>query len=155
MALTLPTIVPTKYAGTAADFLKAPGVRDGNVTIVAGAVTVPSGTAATSIVGLVPATKGARFVLSDKSIHCGNFGAVTTTVSVGFIYYDSDDGTSDADAWASASTAPQSGGFVTIDEVEGLTLQAGGPGWLAVTINTAAADAEAAITYQVGVHYGS
>lgn len=155
MALTLPTIVPTGYSGTAADFLRAPSDAEGCVRMVKGAVSVPSGTAHTSTVGLVPANKGARFTLSDKSIHCGDFGASTTTVSIGFLYYDSAVGTTDADLWASASTAPQSGGFVTIDEIDGMTFVAAGNGWLAATINTANADGTANITFDVLVGYDS
>lgn len=153
MTTTLPDIVPTGYAKTTSDFLKAPRALDGSVRSIKGSVSVPSGTGATKIVGLVPANKGARFILSDKSIYCGNFGAATTTVSVGFVYYDSDVGTTDADAWASASTAPQSGGFVSIDEIEGMTFQSAGDGWLAVTVNTADADAPASITFDVLVSY--
>ena len=57
------------------------------------------------------------------------------------------------DAFASASTAPQSGGFVTIDEIEGLTLETEANGWLAVQLKTAAADATADVTFSVIVKY--
>jgi hypothetical protein len=118
MALTLPDVVPAQYSGTARDFLQGPGTRDGIARLVTGTVSVPSGTADTDIVGLIPVNKGARFKLDDKSVYCGNFGGGSTTVSLGFVYYDSDEGTSDPDAFASASAAPQSGGFVTVDENE-------------------------------------
>jgi hypothetical protein len=153
MALTLPDVVPAQYSGTARDFLQGPGTRDGIARLVTGTVSVPSGTADTDIVGLIPVNKGARFKLDDKSVYCGNFGGGSTTVSLGFVYYDSDEGTSDPDAFASASAAPQSGGFVTVDENEGLTFEAAGDGWLALTVNTAAADATADVEYSVLVAY--
>ena len=153
MALTLPDVVPTGYDGTALDFKKTKAMRDGIARLITGTVSVPSGTAATEIVGLIPVNKGARFKLDDKSVYCGNFGAGTTTVDLGFIYYDSDEGTSDADAFASASAAPQAGGFVTVDEKAGLTLEAAADGWLALTVNTAAADATADVEFSVFVAY--
>jgi hypothetical protein len=42
---------------------------------------------------------------------------------------------------------------VTVDENEGLTFEAAGDGWLALTVNTAAADATADVEYSVLVAY--
>jgi len=153
--MTTPSVVPTNYSGTYLDYLKTKCDRDGCVRLVQGTVSVPSGTAADAYVGLVPFNKGARFVVGDKSIHCGDFGAGTTTVNVGYVYDNNTTYTNDVDAWASLSTAPQSGGFVTVDEKEGLSFVAEADGWLAVQLKTAAADATASITFQVGVAYDS
>lgn len=149
--MTTLAIVPTGYDGTYRDFLKAPVDRDGCVRLVQGSVSVVNGTAADAYVGLVPFQKGARFIIGDKSIYCGNFGAGSTTVNVGYVYQGSE--TDDPDAWVSLSTAAQSGGFVTIDEIEGLSFVAEANGWLAVQLKAAAADATASITFQVGVAY--
>lgn len=151
--MTTPNIVPTGYQGDDTDYLKAPVDRSGAVRDVQGTVSVASGTAADAFVGLVPFNKGARLKIDDKSIHCGNFGAGATTVNVGVIYDDESTYTNDVDAWVSASTAPQSGGFVTVDEIEGLTFVSEANGWLAVQLKTAAADAAADITFQVQVAY--
>jgi hypothetical protein len=150
--MTTLAIVPVGYQNNRTDYLNAPGVdRSGAVREVAGTVTVTNGTLADAYVGLVPFQKGAKFILNDKSIHCGNFGAASTTVNVGVVYADST--TDDPDAFASLSTAPQSGGFVTIDEIEGMTLVTPTDGWLAVQLKAANADADAAITYNVLVCY--
>jgi len=153
--MTTPSVVPTQYSGTYLDFLKAKCDRDGCVRLVQGTVSVPSGTAADAYVGLVPFNKGARFHITDKSIHCGDFGAGTTTVNVGYVYDDNVTYTNDVDAWASLSNAAQSGGFVTPDEKEGMNFVAEANGWLTVQLKTAAADATASITFQVGVAYDS
>ena len=145
--MTLPTIVPTQYAGTTLDFLKVKEDRSGAARTYAGSVSVPSGTAFTTIVGLVPFNKGARFSINSNSIACGNFGAASTTVDIGYVYSDNVTYTNDVDAWASAATAPQSGGFVTVDEVAGISFVAAADGWIVATINTADADATAAITF--------
>jgi hypothetical protein len=145
--MTTPSIVPTQYQKTATDFLNLKTDRSGAARTYAGSVSVPSGTAFTSIVGLVPFAKGARFSINSNSIVCGNFGAGTTTVDVGYVYDDNVTYTNDVDAWASAATAPQSGGFVTVDEVAGVSFVAAANGWIAVTINTANADATADITW--------
>jgi hypothetical protein len=153
--MTTPSVVPSNYAGTYLDFLKAKVDRDGCARNVQGTVSVPSGTAADAYVGLVPFQKGARFIIGDKSIYCDNFGAGTTTVNVGYVYNDNVTYTNDVDAWASLSTAAQSGGFVTVDEKEGLSFVAEADGWLAIQLKAAAADATASITFQVGVAYDS
>jgi hypothetical protein len=149
--MTLPSIVPTGYSGTAADARLAKRDNGGAVRNVSGAVSVPSGTIATAIVGLVPVQKGARFIVHDKSFHCGNFGAASTTASFGIVYNDAT--SDDPDAFAAASTAPQAGGFVTLTNVVGLDLVAAADGWIAATVNTADADATADITFNVGVAY--
>ncbi len=151
--MTTPSVLPTKYAGTSKDFLKAKVDRDGCERVVAGAVSVPSGTAANAYVGLVPFQKGARFNISDKSVYCGNFGAGTTTVNLGYVYDDNVTYTNDVDAWASLSAAAQSGGFVTVDEKEGLSFVAAANGWITVQLIAAAADATADIAFLFGVAY--
>ncbi len=149
--MTTIAIVPTGYKNDSTDFLRVKCDRSGAVRNVAGTVSVTSGTAADAFVGLVPFRKGARFVIGDKSVHCGNFGAGPTTVNLGVVYADST--TDDVDAFASLSTAAQSGGFITVDEIEGMTLTTPTDGWLAVQLVAAAADATANITFNVGVVY--
>jgi hypothetical protein len=150
--MTTIAIVPTGYQNDYRDFLNAPGVdRSGAVRNIAGSVSVTSGTAADAYVGLVPFQKGARFIIDDKSVYCGNFGAGTTTVNLGYVYSDST--TDDPDAFASLSTAAQSGGFITVDEIEGLSTVTPTSGWLAVQLKAADADATASITFAVGVTY--
>lgn len=150
--MATPTIFPAGFAGTTADFTKTAVDRSGAVRMKQGTVSVPNGTAANTIIGLVPFNKGARFQINDKSIYCGNFGAGTTTVNIG-VAYNSASFTDDLDAFASAATAPQSGGFVTVDEFAGLTFVAEGDGWLIAQVLTAAADATESITFNVGVGY--
>ena len=151
--MTTPTIVPTGYEANSKDYLKAPVDRSGAVRLVSNTVSVALGTAADTHVGLVPFQKGARFIISDKSVHCGNFGAGTTTVNLGVIYNDDTTYTNDVDAFASLSAAAQSGGFVTVDETSGMTFEAESDGWLAVQLKAAAADATADITFNVLVAY--
>jgi len=151
--MTLPTIVPTGFAATRDDFLRVKRDSSGAVRNVRGSVSVPSGTAATTIVGLVPFSRGASFAINDKSVHCGNFGAAGTTIDLGIIYDDNVTFTNDFDAFASLATAAQSGGWIVIDEVEGMVLSTAANGWLCARINTSAADATADITFTVNVSY--
>lgn len=152
--MTTIAIVPTGYKNDYRDYLNAPAVgRDGALRLVQGSVTVTNGTGADAYVGLIPFQAGARFMIGSTSVYCGNFGAGTTTANLGVVYSDST--TDDPDAFASLSTAPQSGGFVAVDEIEGLSLVTPTSGWLVVQLKAAAADADAAITYAVGVAYDS
>jgi hypothetical protein len=151
--MTTPSVVSDRLSGDATDFVKALQNPTGAFMPAIGSATVPSGTAADEFVGLEPFRKGAIIKIDNASIYCGNFGAGTTTVNVGIIYDDNTTYTNDVDAWASASTAPQSGGFVTVDEVEGLTFEAEADGYVAVQLLTAAADAEADIKYSFQIAY--
>jgi len=147
--MTLPNVVDTQYDGTAKDFLKVKSDRSGAAREYVGVISVPSGTAANAYVGLIPFNKGFRCHIDDKSIYAGNFGAGTTTLNVGYIYNDNVTYTNDVDAWASLSTAAQSGGFITVDEIEGLSFVAQADGWITVQLVAADADATANLTFQI------
>lgn len=151
--MTTPSVLPVGFNGNSSDFARVPGVdRSGAARLQQGSVSVPSGTAANAIVGLLPFQKGARFNLHDSSIYLGNFGAGTTTVNIGIVYDDNVNNTNDLDAFVSASAAAQSGGFAVIDE-NGTQFVATGNGWLVAQVLVAAADATANIDYNVLVAY--
>jgi hypothetical protein len=148
--MTLPTIVDASYEATVRDFLKVKSDRSGSARIYNGVVSVPTGSAATTIVGLIPFNRGARFHLDGNSVHVADIGAGTTTISLGFIYNDNVTFTNNQTAWASASTAIQAGGFVALTAgVAGLQFVAAADGWVVATINTAATDATGDITFQI------
>jgi hypothetical protein len=151
--MTTPTVVPAPYTGTDIDYLHAPVRRDGALRMVQGAVTVPATTAQNAFIGLVPFQKGARFLINDKSVHVADLDSSTNvTADLGIIYDDNVTYTDDPDAFVSASTAPQAGGFLTVDETAGLSFVAEANGWLAVQVN-AATTTEGAITFSLGVAY--
>lgn len=147
------TVVPSKYAGTDADFLKAPGLHSGAAKLVTGSVVVPSGTAEDAFIGLVPFRKGATFAINH--VHVTDIDAGTDSLlDLGIIYDNHTANTNDEDAFVSASTAGQAGGFLAVDEVEGLTLVTTGDGWLAVKNETNVTESEGTITFSVLVSYG-
>lgn len=147
--MTTPSILPVEYAGTSTDFLKVKSDRSGAARIYSGSVTVPSGTAATTIIGLVPFNKGARFHLDSTSIYVPDIGAGTTTISIGYVYDDNTNNTNNQTAWASAATGIQSGGYVALTaSANGLNFIATANGWVVATINTASTDASGAISFQ-------
>lgn len=151
--MTTPSIVPTSFTGTDKDYLQAPRTNNGTIAVVAGAVSVPSGTAADAQVGLFPFQKGATF--HAPTFYCGNFGAGTTTVNFGIVYDDNVTYTNDVDLFASLATAAQSGGYVTLDEKEWMNYVTTGNGWVIAELKAAAADATESITFNVGVQYGA
>ena len=145
--MTTPSVVPTQYLGDYRDFLKVKSDKSGAARVVAGTVSVPSGTAADAYVGLIPFNKGARFTIGDKSVYCGDFGDGSTTVNLGYVYDDNVTYTNNPDAWASLSAAPQSGGFITVDEADGVSFVAEANGWITVQLKAAQADATADIAF--------
>ena len=153
--MTTPTIVPAGFAGDDTDYNKVKRDPTGAARAVKGTVTVPSATAVGAFVGLVPFQKGARFTVGDKSVHITDIDTGTDSlVNLGIIY-DSASFTDDVDAFASASTAGQAGGFVAIDEVEGMTLITDGNGWLALENDANITEAEGTVTFDVLVSYDS
>ena len=152
--MTTPSLYPIEYDGTFRDYLKVKSERSGSSRIYGGSVAVPSGTAATTIVGLVPFNKGARFHLDNSSIYVPDIGAGTTTVSIGYVYDDNVTYTNNQTAWASAATAIQSGGFVTMTaSANGIGFVAAANGWIVATINTVATDATGSLTFQFSGAY--
>lgn len=149
-----PTVVPVGFQNDYRDFLNTKCDRSGAVRQAAGSVVVPSATAEGAFIGLVPFNKGARFIINDKSVHVTDIDSGTDSLlNLGVIYASTDDGTDDVDAFVSGSTAGQAGGFLTIDETSGLTLQTTGNGWLAVENDVNVTEAEGTITFSVGVVY--
>ncbi len=150
--MTTPSIVPTQYSATDKDYLEAPGTRGGCVSMVAGSVSIPTTTAATTVVGLIPFQKGASF--HAPTFHVGDLTDNSGTLDFGIIYDNNTDNTNDVDLFASLSTAGRAGGYVTLDEVAWLNYVTTANGWIAVTLNTSAADATVSVTFNVGIQYG-
>jgi hypothetical protein len=151
--MTLPTIFPLGFDGTDKDFLKTKANLNGAAVLVNGSVSVASGTVVSTNVGLVPFNKGAKFNISDKSVYVDNIGDASLTVNLGIIYNDNVTFTNDVDAFASLSTAGQAGGFITIDEKEGLTFVAEADGWLNIQTAGSTTDATGLIRFNVLVSY--
>lgn len=154
--MTTPTVVPSKYAGDSTDFNKVKRDTFGAVRLETGTVTVPVATAEGAFIGLIPFNKGARFIVHDKSVHVTDIDDGTdSTLNLGIVYDDDTTYTNDVDAWVSASTAGQAGGWLTIDEVEGMTLETEANGWLVVENEANVTESEGTITWNIGVAYDS
>lgn len=153
MANQYPDFYPSKYAGDAGDFLIAKIDRSGAVRHEANAVTVDASSTVGTVIGLAPFRKGATLNYGGTSIYTTDASTGAITYNVGYTY-ESTAETSDADAFASLSTAGQAGGFVVLDEDEGLTWEATNDGWITVTVAGAAVStAGATITGQVALAY--
>lgn len=153
--MTTPGIVPTQYVGLTKPWLLAPVDKGGKEQLVAGTVSIPALTATDTIIGLVPFQPGARFKIDSASVYSADLDSSTNvTMDIGYVFDENSTYTNDLDAWVSASTAPQAGGFLTVDEVEGLTFVAGGNGWLTAQVN-AATTTTGLITFAVTVSYDS
>ena len=142
------------YANDGTDYQRAKVDRSGAVRQVTGSATMPNATAEGAFVGLVPFNAGAKFILNDKSVHITDIDSGTdSTVNLGIIYADTDEGTDDVDAFAAASTAGQAGGFIALTNQAGLTYETTGNGWLALENEANVSEAEGTITFSVGVVY--
>lgn len=152
--MTTPSLFPIEYDGSERDYLKTKLDRSGASRSYRGAVLVPTGTAAATIIGLVPFNKGASFHIDNASIYTPNIGAGTTTVSIGYVYDDNVTYTNNQTAWASAATSIQDGGFVAMTaSANGINFVAQANGWVVATINTAATDANGSIAFQISGAY--
>lgn len=152
--MTTPTVVPTGFQNDETDYLNVKCDRSGAVRQACGSVVVPLATAAGAFVGLVPFNAGARFIVNSVSVHTTDIDNGTDSLlNLGIIYQNTDEGTDDVDAFASASTAGQAGGFIAVDETSGMTLVTTGNGWLAVENDVNVTEVEGTITFNVGVVY--
>ncbi|MDP9195209.1 MAG: hypothetical protein M3O22_00295 [Pseudomonadota bacterium] len=151
--MTTPSIVPTKYAGDDGDFLIAKIDRSGALRMEYVSVSVPSGTATSTVVGLVPFRKGARFIQGATQLYVENIGDGSFTFNVGYVYDDNTTYTNDDDAFASALTTGQAGGLITFDEHAGLSWVADADGWIVATTGGSTTDNTGVIKGQACLAY--
>jgi hypothetical protein len=152
MTLTLPSVVSSRYAGTTADFRNCKVDRSGALRMEYFTVTIPAATASAALVGLVPFNKGARLVWGASKLYTADLDTSTNvTYDLGYTYYDSDLGTSDPDAWASALSG-QTAALLTADEEEILSWEAAADGWIGLTIG-AETTTEGAVKGQIVLSY--
>lgn len=152
--MTTPTVYPTKYTATSADFNRAKIDRSGATRVEYVSVSVPSSTAASTVVGLVPFRKGARFVQGASQLYTADLDTGTSvTLDIGYVYDDNTTYTNDPDAFASAITTAQTGGLISFDEFAGLSWVAAADGWIAVTTGGGSTTTTGAIQGQVVLAY--
>ena len=142
MTLTLPTLYPAGYAGDKTDFQKCKMDRSGAARIQRFKVSIPSGTASSTLVGLIPFNKGMElsilgsYVAANTALDTGS----TITIDVGYTYYDSTLGTSNAVAFASAVTTWQSSALTALTLINGPEtvgqFKAAADGWVTLTVHT-------------------
>lgn len=149
--MTTPTILPTGYGGTSKDFLRCKVERDGCLRNQYSTVTIPATTATTTVIGLVPFNKGFRLAVGATQLAIADLDTSTNvTIDVGYVYKTGSTGTDDPDAFASALTTAQSGGFITFDEpTTALPWVAADDGWIAITIGGGATTTSGALYGQV------
>lgn len=149
--MTLPSIVPVGYSGTTNDFLHTKVERDGTERASFGVVTIPSGTATTTIIGLMPFNVGCR--LQDLYVFLGAFGT-SVTMNIGYVYNDNVNNTDKSNAFISGSTTATAGGLIpnalTIDAA---TWMSTSDGWIVAVIAGATTVSTANISYQISTCY--
>lgn len=134
--MTLPSIVPTGYAGDASDFAKAKADRSGALRVQPFNVSIPSTTASTTIVGLIPVKKGFRLGLGGTKIEVDDLDTSTNvTMSIGIVYNDATNNTNNQTLWVASATTPQAGGvFTLINTYTASNYAATDDGWLVATV---------------------
>lgn len=149
--MTTPSIIPVGYAGTSLDYLKTKVERDGSQRASFGAVSVPSGTTTTTIIGLIPFN--ANFRLTDFYIFVAALGT-SVTVDIGYVYDDNVTFTNKSNAFISASTTAAAGGALTAPTtVDAATWTATANGWLVAVIGGATTGTTNNISYSIGNVY--
>ena len=114
MANAFPSIVPAPYQKISQDFNQAPMDRSGAVRMKQGVVSIPSGTASGTQIGLIPVRKGARIEVNGSSVWFDALDSTNTmTASIGITYNPSSTQTNAPAQYVSASTAGQAGGNVS------------------------------------------
>jgi len=154
MAL-LPHAVPSKYAGTVSDFLKAPGIKDGSLFQRYESVAVADNSSVGTRLGLIPFTKGFSLAQGATQLHVTDLDTgATVTLNVGYTYYDSAVAgeASDPDAFASLLSG-QTAALLSLDEHAGLGWTAKGDGWLTVSIAGAAVTTAGTLKGQIAGTY--
>lgn len=153
--MTLPSIVPTGYDGTATDFTKAKADHSGATRLQPFNVSIPSGTVTSTIVGLIPVRKGARLSLNG-SIFVSDALGTSVTAGIGIVYNDNTNNTNNQTLWVSAATTPAAGGtFTLINTYAAASYFATDDGWIVLTTGGATTGSTGTIHGQVAISYDS
>lgn len=157
--MTTPNIFSTNYTGAnPGDYLKAKCDRSGATRMEYFTATIPATTTTSTVVGLVPFRKGARFVQGACQFYIADLDTATNvTFDIGYVYQDNDTATNvnDPDAFASALTTAQTGGLITFDEFAGLSWVATADGWIALTTGGGSTTVAGAVQGQAVLAYDS
>lgn len=153
--MTLPTIVPTGFAGDYTDFTKVKVDRSGAVRRTSGSVSIPASTATDTVIGLFPFTAGMSFAeLTGYNLYSADIDSSTNvTLDVGVAYQNTSEGTDNYTLITTASTVPQSGGYVPPSS--GTAWQdyvTTGNGWVVAQVN-AATTTTGSLTFNYGIAY--
>lgn len=153
MANQYPNIVPVGFSGDYNDFRNTVCDKSGAMRLIANAVTIPSATASGQVVGLFPFNAGASVGYGGK-VYCDDLDTGTdVTVTLGYIYEDNTVG-DDTDAFAAASTKPQSAGVVELDAKAGMTFKASANGWVVAVLGGGAPTTTSGdLTFNIPVAY--
>ena len=154
MTTALPTIYPVGYSGTIKDFLQTKLSREGDGKIQTGTVAVPATTATSTLIGLIPFNKGAKISMAGSSVYSDALGAAS--LNIGYTYYDSTTGTTNASGFVAGTTISNAGGYTpflcTSSASAGMTWTAAADGWIACT-NTAATTTTGNILFNLAFAY--
>jgi len=107
--MALPSIVPTGYLGTVADFLHVKADHSGAVRCNSVTISIPAGTLSTATIGLVPFNVGAKISSSEIYVDQTDTGS-SVSIEVGVLYNSNT--LNNATIFYSATTTPQAGGFL-------------------------------------------
>lgn len=153
--MTLPTIVPTQFAGTSKDFLKTKFQADGTSFVVQDAVSIPTGTVTTTIVGMVPFNANCRLDVGGTKLFSAALNT-SVTLSIGVVYDDNTNNTNNATLYASALTAAAAGGELVITpSAANLNYITTANGWFVLTVGGATTGTTGSVTFQMLLDYSS
>jgi hypothetical protein len=109
--MALPSIVPTGYLGTFADFLHCKVDRSGAKRLISVTQSIPAATLSTATIGLFPFQVGAK--VSDLQVYCASVDtSAAVSLEIGVLYQTNT--ANNATLYVSATTLPQVGGFVPL-----------------------------------------
>jgi hypothetical protein len=153
--MTLPTIYPTGFNGTATDFAKLKADRSGALRSSVFTVTIPTSTASATVIGLVPVRKGARIHLPATRMATDSLDSTNTiTGSIGIVYDDTTNNTSVPTKYQLSATTYRAGGALTLlttDAADSYVVT--GSGWLALTTGAAVTDTQGTVHGSVAITY--
>lgn len=156
MTTTLPTLYPVGYAGTTQDFLETKVDRSGALRIQTGTVALPATTVTSTLIGLMPFNSGCK-VSYGSTVYSQDLDSSTNvTFNIGYTYYDSTLGTSNASGFVAGSTIPQTGGMIPFNASSGssvgMIFTAAADGWITIT-NTAATTTTGNVEFNIAFAY--
>lgn len=152
--MTTPTIFSNEFGTGLSSLLQAPYGQGHTGDLVRASVTVPAATAADTVIGLIPFTKGFTMFYNSVLLCQDLDSGTNVNLDWGYAYLDDVTYSEDLDGYVNGSSILQSSGLLEPQSIQAADFVAEDDGWIVAVIKDAPTTTEGIIRINAIVAYG-